>query len=82
MTHYTESHSLEESLEKLKKYKDKISDEIYSKIESGIWDFAQEDMYCDEKDIENSIAFFEGKKTREELITEIRGSFKQVQVNK
>ncbi|MDR2080761.1 MAG: hypothetical protein LBP54_02595 [Campylobacteraceae bacterium] len=61
----------EESLSILAKYKDKISDEIYVKIEKDIWGFATEDMFLDEQNIQDSIAYLQGDKTHEELEAEI-----------
>jgi hypothetical protein len=61
----------EESLAILAKYKDKISDEIYAKIEKDVWGFAIEDMFLDEEDIQRSIAYLQGDKTHEELHAEI-----------
>jgi len=53
---YTKSHSLEESLAKLEKYKERMSDELYASVTKTVWGFAIEDMFCDEQDIDNAIA--------------------------
>jgi hypothetical protein len=67
----------EESLEILAKYKGKISDEIYKKIEKDIWGFAIEDMFLDEQDIQDSISLLQGDKTLEQIEQEIKERWEQ-----
>jgi hypothetical protein len=74
--------NIEESLAILAKYKSKISNEIYKKIEKDIWGFAIEDMFLDEQDIQDSIAYLQGDKTFEQIEQEILKRWKEYKNNK
>jgi len=74
---YTESHSLEESLAKLEKYKERMSDELYASVTKTVWGFAIEDMFCNEKDFEASIAIKAGRYTGKEYIAALKEMWRQ-----
>ena len=60
MKKYPEVYSLEESLAILEKYKNKLTTEQYESINSTIRGFAIEDMYLNERDIKDLVAFYNG----------------------
>ncbi|OCS38166.1 hypothetical protein [Campylobacter fetus] len=72
MKNYPEVYSLEESLEILKKYKNKISKDDYDNIKSVISSHAIENQYLNETDIEMLIDKAINNRTTEESINRLK----------
>lgn len=69
---YSEVYSLEESLEILKKYRNKISKDDYDNIKSVIGSHAIESQYLNEIDIEMLVDKAINNRTTEESINRLK----------
>ncbi|MDR0467618.1 MAG: hypothetical protein LBG67_02065 [Campylobacteraceae bacterium] len=67
----------DESLEILEKLKDTMSEKAYDEIESSIWNFAMEDMFLDEEDINNLIDLIDNNVSKDEIVEKLLKSFRE-----
>ncbi|MDR2066242.1 MAG: hypothetical protein LBP57_00135 [Endomicrobium sp.] len=69
---HTESKSLEESINILNKYKNKMTPKQYEENLKNVYGFAIEDMFLNEIDFETSLAVDNGKYTYDEWTKAIK----------